>query len=99
MQSRGSGVKRGANNQFPEAAKTIKGYDLYLGSLLFLNKKAPSPRFRSNLFMQYDIYSGKLIIPEYLQTVITKLDDLLKGKSDSDQIKVLEDESDDDIEV
>lgn len=96
-QSRGNGVKRGTNSQFPEATKTIRGHDLYLGSLLFLIKAAPSPRFRSNLYMDYNVQNGKLIVPKHLEKIIKNLDIMLTGRLENDKIEILE--NDDDIEL
>lgn len=93
MQSRGKGVRRGKESQFPEATKTLKGHDLILGTLLFLNKKAPSPRFRANVYMNYDIYSGRLIIPNDLNEIVTKLDEALRGTIENKNVQLLEDEN------
>lgn len=93
MQSRGNGVRRGSNKPFPEATKTLRGHDVYFGSLLFLNKKAPSPRFRANLYMQYDIYTGKIIVPPELNKIIEQLDDKLRGKTENNNIQLLEEDS------
>lgn len=92
MQSRGAGVKRGKQNQFPEATKTLRGYALYIGSILFLNKKAPSPMFRSNLFMDYDLWTGRLTIPNEINETILYLDDMLKGRLENEKINVLGDD-------
>lgn len=89
MQSRGAGVKRGKQNQFPEATKTLRGYALYIGSILFLNKKAPSPMFRSNLFMDYDLWTGRLTIPSAINETILHLDNMLKGRLENEKINVL----------
>lgn len=48
-QSRGEGVRRGSKNSFPEATRTVKGPDLFLGNMLFFNKTAPTARLRINL--------------------------------------------------
>jgi len=80
-QSRGNGVKRGKSSQFPESTRTLKGQDLAIGSLLFLAKNAPSPRFRSNLFMNYDLRTGRLLIDDKMRKKIEKLDILLLGKT------------------
>lgn len=92
-QSRGAGVKRGKQNQFPEATKTLRGYALYIGSALFLNKKAPSPMFRSNLYMDYDLVTGRLTIPDKINESILLLDDMLKGRLENTKINVLEEDS------
>lgn len=94
MQSRGAGVKRGKQNQFPEATKTLRGYALYIGSILFLNKKAPSPMFRSNLFMDYDLWTGRLTIPGNINETILYLDEMLKGRLENEKINVLGDGED-----
>lgn len=94
-QSRGNGVKRGNNTQFPEATKTLRGHDLYLGSLLFLTKTSPSPRFRSNLYMHYDIYTGKLSIPNDLKNIVENLDkQLTADKLENSKVQLLESDSD-----
>ncbi len=89
-QSRGNGVKRGSKTQFPESTKTLKGHDLYLGSLLFLTKTAPSPRFRANLYMNYDVNSGRLIIPKDIERSIEKLDIMLRGRMENAKIETFE---------
>lgn len=90
MQSRGNGVRRGTKIQFPESTKTIKGHDLYFGSLLFLTKTAPSPRFRANPYFKYDIDSGRLLIPEAFQNTIKKLDELLRGAEQNANVQIFE---------
>ena len=95
MQSRGNGVKRGNNTQFPEATKTLRGHDLYLGSLLFLTKTSPSPRFRSNLYMHYDIHTGKLSIPNDLKNIVDNLDkQLTADKLENSKVQLLESDGD-----
>lgn len=87
MQSRGNGVKRGTKSQFPDSTKTLKGHDLCLGSLLFLTKAAPSPRFRINPYLDYSHESGRLIIPPEINTAISKLDTLLRGRVEDARIE------------
>lgn len=94
MQSRGNGVRKGKTNKFPLSTRSIKGHDLYLGSLLFLTKSAPSPRFRSNPFLNYDINSGKLIIPDNIEKTIKKLDSLLTGRIVNNKIEIMDLEED-----
>jgi hypothetical protein len=89
-QSRGNGVKRGTKSQFPDATKTLKGHDLALGSLLFLTKTAPSPRFRSNLYLDYDLQTGRLIIDDELTKTIEVLDDHLRGRVENKAIETFE---------
>jgi len=79
LQSRGNGVKRGQKSTIPEAAKTLKGGDLGFGSLLFLGKNLPSPRFKMNMFMDYNVSSGKIRYPSDIKRALTKLNSLLQG--------------------
>lgn len=88
-QWRGNGVKRGKNNKFPQYTKQLKGGDLYLGSLLFLTKTAPTPRLRCNAYLQYDNESGRLLVPPELRPVIEKVNDLLLGRT-NEKIDVLD---------
>lgn len=96
-QSRGCGVRRGSQTTFPEHTKTLKGHDLYFGSLLFLNKSAPSPRFRANLYMNYNIYTGRLIIPEDINKTIDLLNIMLIGRLENENVEVLEKEGDEEM--
>jgi len=90
-QSRGNGVKRGKQSSLPEAMKTLKGQDMFLGSLLFLSKSSNSPRFKSNLFMEYDLHSGRMMPSEAIQPKIKLLDELLLGRSgDNTKIRAME---------
>lgn len=82
-QSRGNGVKRGSNTQFPEHTRTLKGYDLIFGSLLFITKSAPSPTFRINTYVNINWTTGKVLYSN-LVTTIVKLDNKLRGKLDAD---------------
>lgn len=79
MQSRGNGVKRAPQSTIPEAAKTLKGGDLGFGSVLFLGKNLPSPRFKMNMFMDYDIGTGKINYPDDIKAALEKLNSLLQG--------------------
>ena len=89
-QSRGNGVKRGKNSQFPESTKTIKGHDLALGSLLFLTKAAPSPRFRINPYVDYNLQTGRINLPEDIKKSVTKLDTMLRGREENTLIDILD---------
>jgi len=79
-QSQGNGVKKGKGTQFPESTKTLRAQDLWFGSLLYLGKSSPSPRFRLNPFMDYDLGTGKLKMDEEITKKVSYLDGLLKGK-------------------
>jgi len=81
-QSRGDGVKRSTKSHFPESTRTLKAQDLYFGSLLFLSKKAPSPRFKANVFLDYYPMDGKLKPDARMLTILNKLDLKLSGRAD-----------------
>lgn len=93
MQSRGNGVKKAKNGSFPEARRTLKAHDLYLGSMLFITKSSPSPAFRTNLFMNYDLDSGRILVPSEIDKPLNKLDVLLSGRTENTKIEVMEDDT------
>lgn len=98
LQSRGNGVKRGSKSTIPESTKTLKSGDLGFGSLLFLGKNLPSPRFKMNMFMDYDIYTGKVKYPDDIKRALEKLGLMLQGISSN--TRILESELDSsDIEI
>lgn len=97
-QSRGNGVKRASKATFPEATKTLKAQQLYIGSMLFLNKTAPSPVFKSNPYMKYNIYTGKLILDPILTARLDKLENMLTGRIENKKIEII-DNSDDTIDA
>lgn len=77
-QSRGSGVNRNKKNPFPESAKSLHAGDCGAGSLLYLRKKLPSPRFRINPYLNYDVGTGKIQHPAEIKEHINHLDNELK---------------------
>jgi len=72
-------VRRGKKSTMPESAKTLKGGDLGFGSILFLGKNLPSPRFKMNLFLDYSVESGKIHYSSEIRTALEKLSELLQG--------------------
>lgn len=97
MQSRGDGPNQGTRNKFPPATRTLKAYDLLFGTLLFLTKQAPTPRLKANIFMDYDIRTGKIIIPKELKSKLDKLDAILTGRLDNNKIQLLDDEDNEEL--
>jgi len=85
-QNRGEGVKRSKNNVFPRNTRVIHGEDLYMGSLLYLSKKSPSPRFKVNPFMDVDIKTGKITPNGKMLKSINILNDLLTSKFTNQKI-------------
>ena len=92
MQSRGDGPNQGTRNKFPPSTRTLKAYDLLFGTLLFLTKQAPTPRLKANIFMDYDIRSGKIVIPKDLKTKLDNLDVILSGRIENNKIQMLDEE-------
>jgi len=87
LQERGDGVKRGLQNQFPASIRSITGHDLFLGSLLFLPKKAPTPRVRINPFVRLNVATGRLEPSKGIKDALDTLDSLLVGR-ETDNYKI-----------
>ena len=85
-QNRGEGVHRGGKTPFPDNIKTLTASMFAYGSLLYLIKSAPSPSLRANPWGQWDEITGHVIIPDYLQPAIDKLDAALRGVTDATDI-------------
>lgn len=83
MQNRGLGVRRGSNNTFPANTRVVRGDDLIIGNMLFFNKGAPSARFRINPYVDLNVDTGKINVPDDLMEIIKRLDLNLDGKIDS----------------
>ena len=82
MQSRGDGVKRGRNNQFPPNIKTLSAQQAVIGTLLYLIKAAPTGVLRRNIFL--DTEDGNILVPKYLEKPIEEFSELLKLNKDVD---------------
>ena len=76
-QNRANGVNISKKNAFPLFTRSIHGEDIVFGSLLMLTKKAPTPRFRFNAYVDIDISKGNFIISEKESTTIEKIDKML----------------------
>ena len=94
MQSRGNGVRKGGKSALPESAKTIKGDDVGFGSLLYLAKSAPSPRFKMNCYLNYDLHTGVIKHNEDIKETIQILNNMLMGKIENEHLlnSILENE-------
>ena len=75
-QSRGDGVKRGRNNQFPANIKTLSAQQPLLGCVLYLLKSAPSGVLRRNPFLK-TFADGNIIQPKHLDKTIRELHNVL----------------------
>lgn len=92
-QSRGNGVKRNSKAQFPVSTQTLKGHDIALGNMLFLNKSAPTPRLRCNPYLHYDVETGRINIPDDIEPIVSKLDLMLSGRLDNENVEIFETEN------
>lgn len=97
-QSRGDGVKRSSTPRFPEAARFIHGSDVLLGSILYLGKLVPSGRFKSNVYMNYNINTGRIHIPKDMEKIIEAIDTKLQGKRESVNSNILISNEDQQVE-
>ena len=96
-QSKGNGVKISKQTTLPESMKTIKAQDLYFGSVLFLTKSANSPRFKANIYMDYNVETGRIIIDDVMKDKLSRLDSFLGAKTGQHVIPesdMLEEETD-----
>lgn len=82
-QSRGEGIIKTKTKPLPDALKCIKGYDIYLGSMLFLIKKAPTPRLRVNPYLQFDTKTGKIIMPKDIKETTDLINVLISSKTEN----------------
>jgi len=85
-QNRGRGVERDKNASFPAFSRNLHAEDLYIGNILYLTKKSPSPRFRINPFVKVDIESGKILLDDEMKERLTLLETMLEGKFQDDNI-------------
>ena len=89
---------RDKNNAFPPYTRQIRAEDAAFGSLLYLPKKAPTPRVRINPFSEIDKRTGKFKLDDY-KGYIEKVNKMLEGKiEDNDLLDKIIDTDDDKIE-
>ena len=74
MQSRGDGVKRGRNNQFPANIKTLSAQQTLIGSLLYLIKAAPTGVLRRNMFLNTHP-DGNIIVIDEVKKIMKEVDE------------------------
>jgi hypothetical protein len=70
----------------PPNTKTLRGEDLGFGSMLYLVKKYPSPRFRSNPFINIDTHTGKIKLDDDVRRTCDKLELMLTHKFEDNSI-------------
>ena len=86
LQERGRGVTRSSGNPFPENVRTLSGTDLFIGSLLFLPKKVPTPKVRINPFATYDDKTKRINPNVPTRNKLGLLDIMLAGRVDDANI-------------
>jgi len=74
----------------PASTKVLKGGDLGFGSLLFLRKALPSPRFKLNMFVDYDVATGRIRYTEEMKETLKLLGDMLQGVKPDQSLADLE---------
>lgn len=85
-QSRGKGVKRANNTRFPSSMQIARSYDTVLGSIFYLPKGTPSGRLRTNVFLDYNLNTGRINIDPEEEEMLEYVDMKLKGKTDDQNI-------------
>lgn len=77
LQERGQNVTKSKNSVFPASSRFITGSDLYMGSILYLTKKSPTPKLHINPYVTLDVVTGRFTPTEEMKTTIKALDDRL----------------------
>jgi hypothetical protein len=85
-QNRAKGIERDSKAAFPPFARILHAEDLYMGNVLYIVKKSPSPRFRVNPFMELDINTGKIKMDNIMREKLDKLERMLSGKFEDSKI-------------
>jgi len=84
-QNQGQGVKKSKDNNFPKSTRRIHGEDPYIGSILYITKKAPSPRFKINPYAKIN-EEGKFVFDKKTKQAIKKLNKLFSQSFMDDDI-------------
>jgi len=82
LQELGDGVNqssRNAGKTLPDSVKKLHAYDIAIGSLLSIFKSRPTPRTRLNMFVQYDLASGRIITTKRYKQKLNTVQKLLEG--------------------
>lgn len=100
LQERGKNVTKSKSTVFPKATHAITGPDLYMGSILYLTKKAPTPKIRINPFITLDPITGRLKPSKEIMSKVRLLDDMFNGKLDETRyVKISKSEFETEIET
>ncbi len=87
-QSNANGITAKKKTELPFNARTISGGDLYLGSILNMSKKMPSPVFKINPWVDVNLKSGRININKPRRKTINMLNEML----DTDGRNLIDDE-------
>lgn len=82
LQERGKNVTKNKSSVFPKGTRDITGPDLFQGNILYLTKKAPTPKIRINPFITIDESTGRPSPTPEIMEKIMLLDKMFKGKLD-----------------
>jgi len=97
LQERGKNVTKNKSAVFPKATRSITGPDLFMGSILYLSKKAPTPKLRINPFITLDMATGRPKPKDDIMETIMLLDKMFNGKIVEDK-KIIDSEIEVDID-
>ena len=89
IQERGNGVKRGKNSAFPKNLRNITAAGVYMGSMLYLQKKAPTTFLRLNPYVRIQEGLNKLLPAPNIVEDVKLLDKELKGRDSNVHMKEL----------
>lgn len=98
LQERGDGVRKGKNDTIPEPAKTLSAYDAYMGSIMFVPKKVPSPKMRINPFVKLDVATGRFGLTAEMEESMRRFESMISGSNKEDNLMDNELEFDIDLE-
>ena len=76
---------RSKQSTFPKSTQVIHGEDLYLGTLLYLSKKSPTPRLKINPYADITP-TGRFNPTKEEKRTIDKLDSMFKGRANNDMV-------------
>jgi hypothetical protein len=85
LQERGNGVQKSTSNPFPINTRSITAPDLFIGSVLFLGKKTPTPRLKINPFAKIDHRTGRLIPDKETRNKLDIIDHMLTGRVEENE--------------
>lgn len=85
-QGRGSGVNKSKNNVFPASMKKPNGEEIFVGSMLFLRKVAPTPLLVINPTVMIDPNTDRFVYTEDDKITIKAIDEVISSTFINDTI-------------